>query len=79
MPQSPSGASNITFPGGVGTDIAIASDLPRAAGVSSSSAFVVSIALALIRRGGLEAREDWRAAITGVEDLAGTSDALRTG
>jgi len=54
----------------LGTDIAIASDLPRAAGLSSSSAFVVSIALALIRRAGLEARDDWRAAITSVEDLA---------
>ncbi|HUR21089.1 MAG TPA: galactokinase family protein [Vicinamibacterales bacterium] len=59
------------FPGAtLGTDIAIASDLPRAAGLSSSSAFVVSIALALIRRAGLEARDDWRAAITSVEDLA---------
>ena len=59
------------FPGAAfGTDIAIASDLPRAAGLSSSSAFVVSIALALIRRAGLEARDDWRAAITSVEDLA---------
>ena len=59
------------FPGAsLGTDIAIASDLPRAAGLSSSSAFVVSIALALIRRAGLEARDDWRAAITNVEDLA---------
>ena len=59
------------FPGAaLGTDIAIASDLPRAAGLSSSSAFVVSIALALIRRAGLEARDDWRAAITSIEDLA---------
>ena len=59
------------FPGAaLGTDIAIASDLPRAAGLSSSSAFVVSIALALIRRAGLEARDDWRNTITSVEDLA---------
>jgi galactokinase len=59
------------FPGAsLGADIAIARDLPRAAGLSSSSAFVVSIALALIRRAGLEARDDWRAAITSVEDLA---------
>ena len=68
------------FPGAaLGTDIAIASDLPRAAGVSSSSAFVVSIALALIRRGGLEAREDWQAAITGVEDLAGYLGCVENG
>jgi galactokinase len=59
------------FPGAtLGTDIAIASDLPRAAGLSSSSAFVVSIALALIRRAGLDARDDWRSVITNVEDLA---------
>jgi galactokinase len=59
------------FPGAaLGIDIAIASDLPRAAGLSSSSAFVVSIALALIRRAGLDARDDWRAAIASVEDLA---------
>ena len=59
------------FPGAeLGIDIAVASDLPRAAGVSSSSAFVVGIALALIRRAGLEAREEWRSAIASVEDLA---------
>jgi len=59
------------FPGAeLGTDIAIASDLPRAAGLSSSSAFVVSIALALMRRAGLEARDDWQQAITSLEDLA---------
>jgi galactokinase len=59
------------FPGApLGIDIAIASDLPRAAGLSSSSALVVSIALALIRRAGLEIRHDWRAVISGVDDLA---------
>lgn len=59
------------FPGAeLGADIAIASDLPRAAGLSSSSALVVAIALALIRRAGLEAREEWRRGISSVEDLA---------
>jgi len=59
------------FPGAAfGTDIAIASDLPRAAGLSSSSAFVVAVALALVRRAGLEARDDWQQAITSIEDLA---------
>lgn len=59
------------FPGAaLGADIAIASDLPRAAGLSSSSALVVGVATALIRRAGLEARDDWRAVIASVEDLA---------
>jgi galactokinase len=59
------------FPGAsLGVDLALASDLPRAAGLSSSSALVVGVATALARRAHLAAREDWRAEITGVEDLA---------
>jgi len=59
------------FPGAaLGADIVIASDLPRAAGLSSSSALVVGVATALIRRAALESREDWRAMIGSVEDLA---------
>ena len=59
------------FPGAtLGADIAIASDLPRAAGLSSSSAFVVGVATALIRRAALETRHDWRDVIGSVEDLA---------
>jgi len=59
------------FPGAVlGADIAFASDLPRAAGVSSSSALLVGVAIALIRRGCLDERAEWRGAITSPEDLA---------
>jgi galactokinase len=59
------------FPGAaLGADIVIASDLPRAAGLSSSSALVVGVATALIRRAALETREDWRRVIGSVEDLA---------
>lgn len=59
------------FPGvSLGTDIAIASDLPRAAGLSSSSALVVGVAQALIRRAGLTEHERWAREIGGVEDLA---------
>lgn len=59
------------FPGiPLGTDIAIASDLPRAAGVSSSSALVVGLASALIRRSAVDQRAEWRDAITSPEDLA---------
>ena len=53
-----------------GADIAIASDLPRAAGVSSSSALVVGIATALMRRSQVASTERWARAITSVDDLA---------
>jgi galactokinase len=59
------------FPGAsLGTDIAIGSDLPRAAGVSSSSALVVGIASALARRAELPARPEWQRHIGSVRDLA---------
>jgi len=59
------------FPGAaLGVDLAIASDLPRAAGLSSSSALVVAVATALARRAELSAREEWQAEIAGLEDLA---------
>jgi galactokinase len=59
------------FPGAeLGLDLAIASDLPRAAGLSSSSALVVAVATALARRAQLAAREEWRAEIGSIEDLA---------
>ncbi len=59
------------FPGApLGLDLAFASDLPRAAGVSSSSAIVVGTATALVQRGGLTARDEWRAAIASPEDHA---------
>lgn len=49
------------FPGtALGTDIAVLSDLPRAAGLSSSSALVVSVASALIARAALAETGDWR-------------------
>ncbi len=59
------------FPGApLGLDLAFSSDLPRAAGVSSSSAIVVGTATALARRGGLTSREEWQAAIRTAEDQA---------
>jgi galactokinase len=61
----------LNFPGArLGADIAILSDLPRAAGISSSSALVVGVASALIRRGALDERPEWRANIATVEDTA---------
>jgi galactokinase len=68
------------FPGAhLGTDIALASDLPRAAGLSSSSALIVAVATAVIRRGGLEARDEWREAIRTPYDLAGYLGAVENG
>jgi galactokinase len=59
------------FPGApLGADITVLSDLPPAAGLSSSSALVVSVAIALARRAALPERSEWRDNISGVEDLA---------
>jgi galactokinase len=54
----------------LGAELAILSDLPRAAGVSSSSALVVGIAYALIRRASLHGRPEWRANIASIDDEA---------
>jgi len=68
------------FPGAaLGVDIAIASDLPRAAGVSSSSALVVGLATAMIERAALRDRPEWRDSIHAVEDLAGYLGAVENG
>jgi galactokinase len=71
-------ASN--FPGaGLGATIVFSSDLPRAAGLSSSSALVVGIATALARRAGLADRPEWRAALPTTFDLAGYLGAVENG
>jgi galactokinase len=68
------------FPGAVlGADITIASDLPRASGMSSSSALVVGIATALVRIGGLERRVEWRANLRSPIDAAGYFACLENG
>jgi len=68
------------FPGApLGADIMFASDLPRAAGLSSSSALVVGIAMALARRADLDRREEWRAAIRDRIDLGGYLGAVENG
>jgi galactokinase len=59
------------FPGApLGVDLTIASDLPRSAGLSSSSALVVAVATALERRAHLSSRPEWQAEIVGLADLA---------
>jgi len=68
------------FPGAVlGADISFASDLPRAAGLSSSSALVVAISLALCRRGRLDERAEWGATIGDRLDLGGYLGAVENG
>lgn len=70
----------MNFPGArLGADIAITSDLPRAAGLSSSSALVVGLALALARAGTLTARPEWASAIGSTFDLAGYLGAVENG
>ena len=59
------------FPGSSrGLTIAFASDLPRASGMSSSSALVVGIATALIERWELSSSETWQREIRSLGDLA---------
>ncbi len=59
------------FPGPhPGATIVFASDLPRASGMSSSSALMVGVAAALVRVGGLDRRPEWAAAIRSPLDAA---------
>jgi galactokinase len=54
----------------LGADIALASDLPQAAGMSSSSALVVAMFLALARVNDIQSRDAYRRAIQTREQLA---------
>jgi galactokinase len=68
------------FPGALrGADIAFASDLPRSAGLSSSSALVVAVFTALAAANALEEREDYRTSLRRPEDLAGYLGAIENG
>lgn len=62
-----------------GLDFAFASDLPPAAGLSSSSALIVATFLALSDANNLETRPEYREAIGGVEELAGYLGAVENG
>jgi galactokinase len=62
---------HVNFPGcDLGTNIAIASDLPRASGLSSSSALTVGVALELIKRANLRVRPEWQQHLRRMHDLA---------
>jgi galactokinase len=54
----------------IGADITLASDLPQAAGMSSSSALVVAMFLALARVNDIQSRDIYRRAIQTREQLA---------
>jgi galactokinase len=62
-----------------GADIAFESDLPSAAGLSSSSALMVGVLLALTRVNDLETTTAWRENIGGVEDLAAYAATIENG
>jgi galactokinase len=62
-----------------GADIVFASDLPPAAGVSSSSALVVACFLALSAANDLPARSEYRDNISTAEDLAGYLGCVENG
>jgi len=68
------------FPGAaLGADLSFSSDLPRAAGVSSSSALVVGVGSAVADRGRLYERPEWTEAIRTPLDLAGYLGAVENG
>jgi galactokinase len=59
--------------------ISLSSDLPQAAGISSSSAFVIAIAETLVHCAGIEALTEWQAAIRSDEDRAGYFGCIENG
>jgi galactokinase len=62
-----------------GVDIAFASDLPSAAGLSSSSALIVATLLALAEVNDLPSHAEYRESIRSSEDLAGYLGAVENG
>jgi galactokinase len=62
-----------------GLELALASDLPRDAGLSSSAALVIGVALAVAGVNRLEQRPAWRAAFPSREALAGYLGAVENG
>lgn len=71
---------NRDFPGAsLGADLALGSDLPRASGMSSSSALVVGLAHALIRLSRIDERDDWKSVFTSSVDRSGYFACLENG
>lgn len=68
------------FPGATrGCDLAIAADLPQAAGLSSSSALIVGMFLVLSQVNGLAEREEYQSNIRNPEELAGYLGTVENG
>jgi galactokinase len=63
----------------LGADLAFASDLPQAAGLSSSAALTAGLAIALVRLAELDELPAWRATIRTSEDLAGYLASIENG
>ena len=68
------------FPGALlGADIVFGSDLPRASGMSSSSALVVAVSTALVRTAGIADRPAWRDNIRSTLHIAGYFACIENG
>jgi galactokinase len=68
------------FPGPLcGADIVIDSDLPSAAGLSSSSALMIATLLVLVRVNSLDDTTAWRRTIHSAEDLAAYAATIENG
>jgi galactokinase len=63
----------------IGADIVFASDLPSAAGMSSSSALMVGLATAIVTLAKLDERPEWRDNIRNPEDRAGYYACIENG
>jgi galactokinase len=63
----------------LGCDISIASDLPRASGMSSSTAFIIAVFLAIADRNALDARPGWDDSLPSLEELAAYLGAIENG
>jgi galactokinase len=63
----------------LGADIAVASDLPPAAGMSSSSALMVAVETALVEVSGIESSAQWRSNIQSILDRAGYYGCVENG
>ncbi|MEP7117500.1 MAG: galactokinase family protein [Acidobacteriota bacterium] len=63
----------------LGLDLMFSSDLPRAAGMSSSSALVVAVATALSTRARLGERDEWLANLGTVADVASYFGCIENG